>query len=399
MKIGYLVPQFPGQTHIFFWREIAALEAAGATVQLYSTRPPPKGLVAHSWSGQAMARTVYLATPSPGAALATAARLPVARWAAGLREGAGLARDLALSLGAAARLAAHARAQGIGHVHVHSCGRAALIAALAHDAFGLSYSLTLHGPLSDYGPGQRLKWSQAAFGTVITRRLDAELRAALEDALPPRVVVQPMGVQAERFARTTPYAAWGGVGPLRLFCCARLNIVKGHQDLIAAVGLLRAQGIDARLVIAGQDDDGGAGFAGVLAERIAAAGLEGVVTLLGAVPEERVIAELHRAHIFALASWHEPLGVAYMEAMAAGVPTVGTDAGGVPELIENGRSGLLVPPRNPQALAEAIARIARDKALALRLAAAGRARVEHRFSSERGAQRLIAEIARLPAGG
>ena len=54
--LGYLVPQFPGQTHIFFWREIAELEKRGVTVDLMSTRHPPAGLVAHDWSAGAMAR-------------------------------------------------------------------------------------------------------------------------------------------------------------------------------------------------------------------------------------------------------------------------------------------------------------------------------------------------------
>lgn len=67
-KIGYLVPQFPGQTHVFFWREIAALEAMGVEPVLFSTRPPPAGLIAHDWSQAAMARTSYLGQLTPGAA-------------------------------------------------------------------------------------------------------------------------------------------------------------------------------------------------------------------------------------------------------------------------------------------------------------------------------------------
>ena len=63
-KLGYLVPQFPGQTHIFFWREILKLQDAGVTPVLFSTTPPPAGLVAHAWSAEAMERTEYLASRS-----------------------------------------------------------------------------------------------------------------------------------------------------------------------------------------------------------------------------------------------------------------------------------------------------------------------------------------------
>lgn len=77
LRIGYLVPQFPGQTHIFYWRELRALEQMGHTVQLLSTRMPPSGLIAHDWSQEAIARTIYLGQMKPHlAAKAAAALLP-----------------------------------------------------------------------------------------------------------------------------------------------------------------------------------------------------------------------------------------------------------------------------------------------------------------------------------
>ena len=113
----------------------------------------------------------------------------------------------------------------------------------------------------------------------------------------------------------------------------------------------------------------------------------------GAVDGGTVREKLLNAHAFVLASWSEPLGVAYMEAMACGVPTFGTDAGGVPELIEDGVTGVLVPPRNPGLLARALRDFAANPDFAQRLSAAGRAEVEARFSSRRGAETLAREIA------
>ena len=66
VRIGYLAPQFPGQTHAFFWREVCELENRGAAVDLVSTRRPQAGTVRHEWSAAAIARTTYLS--SPGAA-------------------------------------------------------------------------------------------------------------------------------------------------------------------------------------------------------------------------------------------------------------------------------------------------------------------------------------------
>jgi len=392
-QIGYLVPQFPGQTHIFFWREINELSARGVEPVLMSTRPPPPGLIAHNWSDEAARRTEYLGRLSLPDAARAAVALP---WPRIIRAAKGEPRafwkDIALSAAAAVRLTRLCRARGIDHVHVHSCGRAALIAALARLMDGPAYSLTLHGPLSDYGPGQRLKWKHAAFATVITRKLIAEMETALPGDLPDRMLLQPMGVDTEALTRTAPYAPARPGGPLRLFSCGRLNEVKGHHDLMAAVAQMRAEGREVTLEIAGEDDAGGSGYRAVLEARIAELGLGDAVTLLGAVDGETVKARLCEAHIFVLASYHEPLGVAYMEAMSCEVPVVGTDAGGVPELISHGEHGLLVPPRAPEALAAAIAQIADDPELAQRLSQAGRRRVVEQFHAGRGAETLIDAI-------
>jgi glycosyltransferase involved in cell wall biosynthesis len=395
-RIGYLVPQFPGQTHIFFWREIAEMAARGADPVLFSTRPPPPGLIAHDWTEEAMARTTYLGAPTLPDAIAALPRLPWGEVLANARrDGAAVLRDALLCAAAAQKLARLCRVNGVSHVHVHSCGRAALVARFARALGGPSYSLTLHGPLQDYGPAQPMKWHHAAFATVITRKLIAEVERALAGQLPERIVLRPMGVDTRELARETPYRPAAAGEPLRVFSCGRLNVVKGHQDLIAAVGALRAAGRDVRLEIAGEDDAGGSGYRKELEVLIAREGLGAAVTLLGAVDAGQVKARLLQSHVFALASWAEPLGVAYMEAISCGVPTIATDAGGVPEMIDDGVEGLLVPPRDPAALAAAIARIADDPALAQRLSETGRARMERSFSAHLGAETILAEVARL----
>lgn len=395
-RLGILIPEFPGQTHIFFWREIRALEAMGVPVELLSTRKPAAGLIAHDWSEAAMARTTYLGAPRLGAAASALPGLPWGELLAEVRrDGMPAARDIALVASASRQLVSAARSRGIAHVHAHSCGRAALIAAFAQRLGGPSYSLTLHGPLRDYGPAQRFKWRRAAFGTVITRRLLTEIGERLAGDLPERLFVRPMGVDTEVLRRDAAYAPPVPGGPLRVFSCARLNLVKGHQHLLQAIRILRDAGVDARLEIAGEDDMGGTGFRAVLEARIAELGLEEHAHLLGAIDADRVKAKLLEAHVFALASFSEPLGVAYMEAMACGVPTIGTDAGGVPELIEDGVDGLLVSPQAPEELAAAIRALAEDPALAERLAAAGRSKVEQGYRASLGAELLRDEFRRI----
>ena len=396
LRIGYLVPQFPGQTHIFFWRELQALEALGHNVDIISTNLPVQKLMSHGWTQDAIARTTYLGKPDLPAALGALARLlprGLPLWMA--RGGVAFGKDVLLTLSAAQQLLRHARAQGLDHIHVHSCGKSALIAALAHRMGGPTYSLTLHGPLSEYGPGQRFKWQGAAFATVITQQLFDAVHEELSGSLPERLFVQPMGVDTDALRRTTPYVPAMHGKPIRVFSCGRLNLVKGHQDLMQTIRLLLDQGVDVRLEIAGEDDAGGTGYRQVLEKTLKDLHLRDHVKLLGAISADAVRDRLMESHVFALASWNEPLGVAYMEAMACEVPTIGTEAGGVPELIVDGVSGRLVPPRNPRVMAQAIRDLSYDPEAAMRLSQGGRARVEAHFTSKAGAATLAQEIALL----
>lgn len=391
-KIGYLIPEFPGQTHIFFWREIEALERMGISVSLFSTRRPPAGLISHKWSEDAIARTEYLGVIDAKAAAKTALSVSPTIYAKDiLSEGKQLAKDLAVTTGAAQLLKQSCTRQGISHVHVHSCGRAALVAVMAYLMGGPSYSVTLHGDIDGYGAGQRLKWRHAKFATVVSEQLNGQLDQVLGPDRPSRVFVQPMGVDLNALRRDRPYQPYPPGEALRLFSCGRLNIAKGHQDLIDSVKLLRDKGIDARLTIAGEDDQGGGGFRKVLEEKITELELDNAVTLLGAVSAEDVRQQLNDAHLFVLATHQEAIGVAYMEAMACEVPTIGTRVGGVPELIHHGVDGVLVEPHAPNDLAAAIQLVANSPQDAMRYGKSARSRIEERFDCRKGAELIARE--------
>jgi colanic acid/amylovoran biosynthesis glycosyltransferase len=197
-----------------------------------------------------------------------------------------------------------------------------------------------------------------------------------------------MGVNLAVFQRKNRYRPWAGQGPARLVSCGRLNRIKGHQELVEAVRLLRKKGMDVQLHICGEDERGGDGFHQQLQAQIDAVGMGAAVRLLGAVSEQRVRDEIESAHLFTLASHHEPLGVAIMEAMAMGLPVITTNAGGVPELVDHAQNGLLVNPKDPAAMAEAVELVLRDSALAERLASAARAKIEQSFHSSLSAQAI-----------
>ncbi len=405
IRLGYLVPEFPGQTHSFFWREIQALQLLGAEPVLLSTRLPDRRLVTHTWASEAMAATTYLYPLTLHQGIRGVWNLITAGPSAWARLLRGIAsagpkrwvRNTALVL-LGAHLASVARAHGFTHVHVHSCADAAYIAGFAAALSPLSYSVVLHGALAFYGPGQGFKWKHASFGLLVSEHLREDVLRVLPNGDDIKLAVAPMGVDLRRFARSQPYVPWAeGSGPLKLVSCGRLNAGKGHQDLIAAVALLRNKGLDVKLRICGEDDHGGDGFRRDLERLIQEKGLADHVSLLGAVDESAVRNELANAHVFALASHAEAVGVAYMEAMAMAMPVVGSKVGGVPDLIKDEQEGILVPPMNPVALAGAIERVAKDVVLAGRLAGAARKKVEHEYSSERSARAVINGVSKLGA--
>lgn len=411
--IGYLVPEFPGQTHAFFWREIGQLKKRGYDLVLLSTKSPAKTIQPHTWGVEAQSRTWYL-HPIGLSGLGLVARGLLAAGPVGLiralrlaqgEPGGGLKRKLrnhAMILHAL-ELTGLCRHRGIRHIHVHSCAEAAFIAALTRRLGGPSYSITLHGPLRDYGPQQRLKWRHADFAIVITKQLEKQVKDAIGDDLPDHLSIAPMGVDLAQFERQSPYQPWTGQRPAVLFSCARLNYIKGFGELIEAIKRLADRGLDVTLRIAGQDEQGGSGYARTLQTKIDELGLSDRIILLGSQPAEMVREELQKADAFVLASHAEPLGVAIMESMAMGVPTITTNAGGVPELVDHTVDGYLVAPREVEALADGIETVLRDPALATRLASAGRAKIARSFHSgvsaeviARGLDRVLGESRNKP---
>jgi colanic acid/amylovoran biosynthesis glycosyltransferase len=397
-KLGYIVPEFPGQTHMFFWREIRRLEELGVEVDIVSTRPPSAGVRSHSWSDEAERRTTYLRKDSVAVTAATIAQsiisFGVRGWVRCLRsilraEGSIVSKsELAALAGFGASLGNLASRMDWQHMHVHSCANAANITAFASMLTGIPFSLTLHGALGDYGANQPEKWSNAKFGIVVTKTLYHQIEQELGSEIASKTLVAPMGVNLSTFSRHQAYSPWDGSGPARIYCVGRLHPGKGHDILIRALALLKARGLEVHLTIAGQDEMGGSGYCQTLKQIAAELGLADNVDLIGAVPEHTIRDGLSVSHVFALASLHEAIGVATMEAMAMGMPVIATRVGGVPELIDHGVNGILVSPGDPEELAIAIEGVLRAKDVAQRLAASSRQKIESNFQDTVSAEVL-----------
>jgi glycosyltransferase involved in cell wall biosynthesis len=163
----------------------------------------------------------------------------------------------------------------------------------------------------------------------------------------------------------------------------RLCDVKGQRELIQAL----AHVPEARAVLVGADLEQGGAYQRQLEQTAEAVGVRDRVVFAGRRNDVGdVLAELD---VFALPSWTEGLPLVVLEAMARRTPVVATKVGGTPEVVVDGETGLLVPPRDPEALAAALRRLLEDADLRRRLGDAGYARVRDRFSAEAMMRRVL----------
>ncbi len=158
-------------------------------------------------------------------------------------------------------------------------------------------------------------------------------------------------------------------------CAARFVERKRQEDLIDAADLLRLRGIPFSLVFAGEGPTRNR-----CEEAVRNRGLQDCVRFSGALGPEELRTLLQRSSVFTLASVWEGMPAAVLEAMALGLPVVGTSVNGTADVVIHGRTGLLVPPRSPQRLADALTSVLIDRDWGMSLGAAGRREVDTRYA-------------------
>ena len=398
-RIGYMTAEFPGQTYIWVWREIVHLREWGSSIKIFSTRhPSTRDRARHAFAPGAEAETTYLWPMEP------ARILGVLFWALMTRP-VGLARCLGMSLVLpvncrprwrkvlplvlpACLLAREVRRRGVTHLHSHTCANSAILCMMARRLVGVPFSMTLNADISIWGGAMREKFEEAVFTIAITQLLLDQIRRDFPTVRPDQALLGRIGVDTHKWI-PCPRPQWSeqAMRPFRVMTVARLHKSKGHDVLIQAVAELTAAGRDVTLDLIGAGPE-----RETLERRVKEAGLGDRVIFHGSLGEDQVIQHLGRADAFVLASRAEPLGVAYMEAMALELPTIGTAAGGVSEIITDGIDGLLVPPGDSHALAAAIALVMDNTELAQRLGVNGRRTIVNRFDSRLGAAVLYERL-------
>ena len=281
-----------------------------------------------------------------------------------------------------------ARRWNADHVHAHWATVPATMALVAGEVSGVPWSITAHR--FDIAEDNLLdaKAKKACFIRAINRRGAQEIADRVGPATPPATVIH-MGVRAPSSVRDLPN---NSRGVSRLVVPANLLEVKGHTYLLQALRILGDRGVDLHLDLAGD---------GPLREDLLREtnelGLGDRVNFLGLVPHEKLLERLQTGvwDILVLPSIvtgsgeKEGIPVALIEAMSCRVPVVSTATGGIPELFERVDEALLVPPKDPAALAQAIERVAGDPALRERLVELGSRRVEDSFAVEQVTEELV----------
>jgi glycosyltransferase involved in cell wall biosynthesis len=221
---------------------------------------------------------------------------------------------------------------------------------------------------------------------MVTSRYSAEVAQREYGVAPDRIAVVPEAIDLEvwddQFWRAPRRARPGPV----VLCVARMYPRKRLADLLRAAAVLRARvpGVQVRMVGKGPEWS-------VVSRLHAELGLGDSVALLGDLTRERLAEEYVNASMFCLPSVQEGFGIVFLEAMAAELPVVACRVAAVPEVVRDGVTGLLVPPREPGALAEALERLIAEPALAKRLGQEGRRRVLG-FSPRHVAERFLSAV-------
>ncbi len=408
-RVAYVMT-FPVLSETFILREMKELRRRGVDLRILSIRTPDQR-VAHGDAAELKERTVYAPFLASRRVLGANLRMLKTRPKAYLRavkEVLQVTRGMPKELAKAALLfpksvlfAQEVEAQDIEHIHALYSGVHATVAMVMSGLTGRPFSFAVRSSDNLYIRNRGLpeKIDRSSFVKAVTELYRQDLLQARRfwgrdveryaDRFPDDKVVvvrSPIDLDAYTPRRREPAGR-------RVLAVGRLDGHKGFEYLIDAAGLLRDRRVEFQLDIVG-----GGHLQRSLQDQIDRLGLGDLVTLLGPKAQEEVKEHYLNAKIVAVSSLWEGLPNILMESLALGVPVVTTDVAGIPELVHDGEEGLLVPPKDPAALADGIERLLGDATLRKRLSKRGRAAVEEEFGVQLNADRILRQFLRHTQG-
>jgi colanic acid/amylovoran biosynthesis glycosyltransferase len=397
-RIAYVMSRFPKLTETFVLYELLALARCGHSVEVYPLLRVREGPV-HPEAERVAAEATYLPFLSVAIVrsqlryLRHSPRTYLATLGAVLRHTWGN-RNFFLGGIAIFPKAVHIAAlleDRVDHVHCHFANHPATTGYVVHRLTGIPFSFTAHG--SDLHVSQHMLCEKVRAAAFVVAISDYNRRFIVEtcgEDVACKVEVVRCGVDTSAFR---PREARAASGSLRILCVASLEEVKGHAHLLEACRILLADGAPVTCTFVGSGP-----CEPRLRRQVAACGLEEAIRFAGPRTRPQVVDLLRDADVAVVPSVEtargdrEGIPVALTEAMSAGLPVVASDLSGIPELVEHGRTGLLVPPGDPSALAAALRRLGDDSALRERLGREGRRVVLERYDLVRSTRQLARRI-------
>ena len=398
VRLAYLTSQYPAASHTFIRREVEALRELGWAIDTFSVRPPGGGEAENGADRSEADRTFTILKQPAGAFLAAHLAELFSRPGPYLRT-FGLAlghrahggRGLLLGIAHFAEsvlLARELRRRGTAHLHNHFANSAATVGLLASRLLGIRWSFTMHGiSETDYPAGLMLgrKIEAADLVVCVSWFGRAQGMRLVDPREWEKMHVVRCGLPFDRIPLKSATA-----GKKTIICVGRLSPEKGQAGLLRAFAKVRSSHPELRLRLVGDGPE--RGNLEALAREL---GISGAVTFTGRLPEEETLAEIARSDLLVLPSFMEGLPIVLMEAMAVGVPVIASRVAGIPELVEDGATGLLFTPSSWGELASGIDRLLGDETLQVRLAERAKAKVAAEFDTRKSA----AELATLFTSG
>jgi colanic acid/amylovoran biosynthesis glycosyltransferase len=391
MRIGYFTNSYPRATDTFIQREVKGLRQRGIDVRTFSVRRTGAD---HDVGPEVMEekRNTYYLLPIGPARLVLAnisafIRTPkryLATFALALRTRQPGLRGFALQLAyfqEAVILGAECRRQGITHMHNHLGDNSGTVTLLLSKLIRVGYSITIHGPHIFFDPTHwalREKLKHSRFIACISHYCQSQMMLFSDRADWNRLQIVRCGVDVElfRYRKVSEKVR-------KLLYAGRLAVEKGLPVLFESLRMLADQGYDFELTLVGDGVDR------LELEKLGKEfGISQRLIFAGYVSQDGVREYLQQSDIFILPSFAEGVPVSLMEAMACGVPVLATYVGGVAELIEPERTGLLVPPADSFALSKAIARYFDDFDLRQQVSTLGRQKVATKFNLDMEVDKL-----------
>ena len=276
-------------------------------------------------------------------------------------------------------------------IHAHFATEPAETARSLAEHFRLPFTFTAHGyDIRRKAPPDFAARAAAARAVITVSEANARHISGKFGVPPDHIHVIPCGVDTDRFRPAERNGLSPGSGDPLIVCVARQVPVKNLGLLIEACALLRSRGQRFRCAMIGDGP-----LRAELGQTCRRSGLDELVEFTGALEQSEVLKWWQRADVAVLTSENEGMPVCLMEAAACGVPAVAAAVGGIPELVEEGVTGLLAPPNDAAAFADLLGKLLRDPSLAARMRAAARHRAEECFSVKLQVDRLLALWSKL----